>query len=70
MIALAFLAVGAPQSLASEASAEATRNHLYSATLDAGVAELSKRTAADPADMEARFSLGALQFVRLQRRRR
>jgi hypothetical protein len=63
MIALAFLAIGAPRSLASEASAEATRNHLYSATLDAGVAELSKRTAEDPADMEARFGFGMVQFV-------
>jgi hypothetical protein len=64
MIALAFLAVGAPRSLASEASAEVTRNRLYAAALDAGVAELSKRTADDPADMEARFGLGMLQFVR------
>jgi hypothetical protein len=58
------LCLGAPGSAASEASAEAARTHLYSATLVAGADDLAKRVAADPEDMEARFGLGMIQFVR------
>jgi hypothetical protein len=64
MVALVLVLGGGSRSLASEASAEATRQHLYAATLEAGVAELSRRAADDPDDMEARFGLGMLQFVR------
>lgn len=63
LLGLALLAA-APSSLASEAAAEAARRHLYAGTTAAGIPELERLVAADPADREARFGLGMLQFVR------
>jgi hypothetical protein len=53
-----------PSAAASEASAEAARIHLYTATLPADADDLAKGVAVDPEDMEARFGLGMIQFVR------
>jgi hypothetical protein len=58
------LVLWAPRGRAAEASAEAARQHLYAGTITAGIAELQQRVAADGGDREARFGLGALQFVR------
>ena len=61
--AVVALGLSAHCAAASEASAEATRTHLYAATLAAGAGDLARRVAADPEDMEARFGLGMIQFV-------
>jgi hypothetical protein len=63
LLCLALLLAASPGRASTEA-AEATRKHLYSGTLAAGIDELRQRVAADPADHEARFGLGMLQFVR------
>jgi hypothetical protein len=60
---LAVALVAASGAAASETSAEATRLHLYGATLTAGAEDLAQRVAADPKDAEARFGLGAIQFL-------
>jgi hypothetical protein len=59
-----FLGLSASSAAASEASAEAARTHLYAARLAVGADDLARRVAADPEDMEARFGLGMIQFVR------
>jgi hypothetical protein len=45
-------------------AADAIRQQLYAGTTAAGIAELRRHAAADPADREARFGLGMLEFVR------
>ena len=59
-----YLCLGAPGAAASETSAEAARSHLYAATLAGGADDLARLVAADSQDMEARFGLGMIQFVR------
>ena len=59
-----YLCLGAPGAAASETSAEAARSHLYAATLAGGADDLARLVAANSQDMEARFGLGMIQFVR------
>jgi hypothetical protein len=63
-LAVVALLLSALPARALETSAEATRQHLYAGTIVAGIAELKQRVGADGGDREARFGLGALQFVR------
>jgi hypothetical protein len=62
-VTLAAALIAASGAAASETSAEATRSHLYGATLTAGAEDLGRRIAADPTDAEARFGLGMIQFL-------
>ena len=59
-----YLCLGAPGAAASETSAETARTHLYAATLAGGADDLARLVAVNSQDMEARFGLGMIQFVR------